>query len=67
MENELRELGNRLMRLIAEDKTEPRLDGLSNVDVLALIYVTGTAGEALASVADEIEECADNGTWWGKE
>ena len=79
MEHELRELGNRLMKEMFDEWKEavdeggvggdPQvnaldvLDGMNNVEMLAVMYVTATAGEAFASVMDEIAECVVENEW----
>lgn len=79
MEYELRELGKRLMRELhkewreAVDEGGPGgdpldnsfdvLDGMSDLECLAVMYVTATVGWAFESVFEDVAECVRNGNW----
>ena len=78
-EYELREYGKRLMEELYREYIEAVedggpgadpydnsidvLDGMNNVEVLAVMYVTATEGEAFESVREEIAECVRNHSW----
>ena len=79
MEYELRELGNRLMNELHKewkeavdegglggdpiDNSIDVLDGMNNIERLAVLYVTATVGEAFESVMDEVAECVRTRNW----
>lgn len=79
MDYELRKLGNRVMHELHRewkeavdagglggdpiDNSVDVLDGMSNIELLAVMYVTATAGEAFQAVTDEVAECIRNRDW----
>lgn len=79
MEYELRELGNRIMSELHKewkeavddgglggdpiDNSYDVLDGMNNIELLAVLYVTANVGEAFEAVTDDVAECVRNRTW----
>lgn len=79
MDYELRKYGNRIMHELHKewleelDKEGPDgnrvsksmdvLDGMNNMELLAVMYVTGTAGAAFDSVIDKVADCIRNHNW----
>ena len=70
MEQELREIGNRLMEQLREEYEQSDDGdfeyGMNNVEMLAVLYVTGTVGEAFCAVMEDIDDCVSNNVWWHK-
>lgn len=73
MEYELRELGKRLMQLMHDEYMDDEgrrvsdvMDGMNNIEKLAVLYVTGEAGEAFDCVAEEVGECIKTNEYWFK-
>lgn len=79
MEYKLRKLGCRLMEELHKEWKEAVdagglggdpivnsvdvLDGMSNIERLAVIYATCTTSDAFKAVADEVAECVRNRDW----
>lgn len=79
MEYKLRKLGCRLMEELhkewkeAVDEGGPGgepiensiavLDGMNNMEMLAVIYATCTTSDAFKAVLDEVAECVRNRDW----
>lgn len=79
MDYELRKYGNRIMHELHKewkeavdagglggdpvDNSVDVLDGMNNIELLAVMYVTGTADSAFDSVLDEVAECVRNRSW----
>ena len=65
MEHELLELGKRLIKQMAEeyraDNNGPNqyevMDGMNNLECLAVIWAAGAVGTAFEAAADEIAAC----------
>lgn len=74
MEHELKELGKSLMKQMHEEYMEDEelyvtdvMDGMNVIEQLAVMFVTGTAGEAFERVADEVGECVVDNQYWFKD
>lgn len=79
MDYELRKYGNRIMHELYRewkeavddgglggdpiDNSVDVLDGMNNMELLAVMYVTGTAGAAFDSVIDKVADCIRNRNW----
>lgn len=79
MDYELRKYGNRIMHELYRewkeavdagglggdpiDNSVDVFDGMNNMELLAVMYVTGTASTAFSSVLDEVAECVRNRSW----
>lgn len=79
MDYELRKLGNRVMQELHREYSDAVsdggpgsdpvensidvLDGMNNVEMLAVMYATATVRDAFLNVADEVAECIRNHDW----
>lgn len=79
MDYELRKLGNRVMHELHREYSDAVnnggpgsdpvensidvLDGMTNVEMLAVMYATATVRDAFLNVADEVAECIRNHDW----
>ena len=79
MEYRLRKLGCRLMEELHKewkeavdagglggdpiDNSVDVLDGMNNIEMLAVIYATCTTSDAFEAVADEVADCVRNRDW----